>query len=207
MLRDIHVYGTTKANHRAVLEKLRQLAIQNNTAGASIYDLGNMIKSDSIPEITDVMKRSEEKVEAQKQQEQQHQQQMQDQQLQAMEKEKQLERDYKALEAEKERRNDVLIAEIRASGYGSMMDIDQNQQSDFQDAMQDIRQTEQYQETTQIKKDEQASKQSQHQDKMDLEREKLAVQQEISRDQVNIARENKNKYDKPQGGEGKGKKK
>jgi hypothetical protein len=207
MLRDIHVYGTTKANHRAVLEKLRQLAIQNNTAGASIYDLGNMIKSDSIPEITDVMKRSEEKVEAQKQQEQQHQQQMQEQQLQAMEKDKQLERDYKALEAEKERRNDVLIAEIRASGYGSMMDIDQNQQSDFQDAMQDIRQTEQYQETTQIKKDEQASKQSQHQDKMDLEREKLAVQQEISRDQVNIARENKNKYDKPQGGEGKGKKK
>ena len=60
LLKRYNVYATTKANHRAVMEKLRHLAIENNTSGASIYDLGNIIKADSIPEITEVMKAAEE---------------------------------------------------------------------------------------------------------------------------------------------------
>jgi hypothetical protein len=206
MLRDIHVYGTTKANHRAVLEKLRQLALNNNTSGASIYDLGNMIKADSIPEITDVMKKAEEKVEQQRQQEQQHQEKLQKEQIEAQEREKKFERDHDAMEAEKDRRNDVLVAEIRSSGYGAMMDINQNMQSDYVDQMDKIRESEQYQEQMDIKRGEGDMKKAQHQDKMDLEREKLNTQLQISRDKVNIARENKNKYDmkkerKEKGGE------
>jgi hypothetical protein len=195
LLRDIHVYGTTKANHRKVLESLRQLAMSNNTAGASIYDLGNMIKADSIPEITDVMKKAEEKVQAQQQQEQQHQQQMQQQAIQAEQAEKQAERDYKAMESEKDRRKDILVAEIRASGYGAMMDVNQNMESDLKESLDDIRQTEQYEEQTQIKRQDQSMKSQQHADKLALEREKIDAQKEISRNQLNIARENKNKYD------------
>ena len=195
MLRDIHVYGTTKANHRAVLEKLRRLAMENNTSGASIYDLGNMIKADSIPEITDVMKKAEEKVNQMKQQEQQHQQQMQEQQLQAQAQEKQAERDHEMMEAEKERRKDILIAEIRAAGYGSLVDLNQNMQSDFQDAMGKIRESEQYEEQTSMQREAEANKTQQHKDKMDLEREKIEANLQMSRDKVNIARENKNKYD------------
>ena len=37
-------------------------------------------------------------------------------------------------ENEKDRQNDVLLAEIRSAGYGSMVDLNQNQQSDYQDA-------------------------------------------------------------------------
>ncbi|MFN9908380.1 MAG: hypothetical protein ACK56F_20010, partial [bacterium] len=41
LLRDLNIFTATKANQRAVLEQLKQMAIQNNTTGASIYDLGN----------------------------------------------------------------------------------------------------------------------------------------------------------------------
>jgi len=197
MLRDIHVYATTKSNHRAVLEKLRHLAESNNTSGASIYDLGNMIKADSIPEITDVMKASEAKVKQAKMEDQQHQQKMQEEAIAAEQAEKEANRSYEAAEAEKERRKDILVAEIRASGYGSMMDIDENLQSDFKDAMDDIKETDQYQEQTNLKRDAESNKVTQNKDKLNIEREKINASKQISRDKVNIARENKNKYDFP----------
>ena len=37
LLRDINVFANTNANSRAIMEQLRQLALSNNTAGASIY--------------------------------------------------------------------------------------------------------------------------------------------------------------------------
>jgi hypothetical protein len=43
------------------MEQLKQLALNNNTTGASIYDLGNVIKSESIAELTGVLKKAEEK--------------------------------------------------------------------------------------------------------------------------------------------------
>ena len=36
LLRDFNIFTTTKANHRQILEQLKQMAIQNNTTGASI---------------------------------------------------------------------------------------------------------------------------------------------------------------------------
>ena len=195
LLRDLNVYATTKANHRAVMERLRQLALENNTSGASIYDLGNILKADSIPEITDVMKAAEQKMQAQQQADREHQQKLQEQQIAAAEKEKQLERDYQQMEAEKNRRKDILIAEIRAAGYGSMQDINQNQESDFKDAMDEIKSTEQYTDQMSLQREKETSRMSQHRDKMDLEKEKLDVQRQMSADKLRIAQENKNKYD------------
>ena len=195
LLRDINVYATTKSSHRAVMEKLRQLALENNTSGASIYDLGNIIKADSIPEITDVMKAAEEKVNIQRQQEQQHEQQLQEQALAAEAKEQEALRSYEAMEAEKERRKDILVAEIRAAGYGAMMDIDENKQSDFTDQMKEIRASDEYNQNMNLNREKQASTEQQHKDKMSIEREKLQIAREKSENDLKIARENKNKYD------------
>lgn len=197
LLRDINVYATTKASHRAVMEKLRHLAMENNTSGASIYDLGNIIKADSIPEITNVMKKAEAKQQQQHQGEQQQVQQMQEQKLQAEAQEKKFERDHEAMEAEKDRRTEILIAEIRAAGYGALVDLDENNQNDFKDAMDEIRQTQQYEDQTSLQRDKEASRNSQHRDKLALDKEKLETQRKISEDNKQIARENKNKYDKP----------
>lgn len=195
LMRDLNIYCSTTANHRAVLEQLKQMAMQNNTTGASIYDLGKIVQSDSIAELNAAMKDSEAKQQEQKQQEMQSQQQMQEQQIQAQQQEQQAERDFKVTEAEKRDRKDILIAEIRAAGYGSMMDINQNEQSDYQDAMADIRKTDQYQQQTQMQREKQANDMLKHQEKMSVEQQKIQAQTEIANKQLQIAKENKNKYD------------
>jgi hypothetical protein len=196
LLRDLNIFCTTTANHRAVLEQLKQMAMQNNTTGASIYDLGKVIQSDSISELNNALKSSEEKQSQQKQQEQQSAQQMQQEQLASAEKQKQMEIQAAAERDDKMIQKDITVAEIRASGYGAMADVNQNQVSDFQDAMKDIRQTEQYESQMNLQREKQTNENYRETQKLDIERQKLNVQREIADKQLQIARENKNKYDK-----------
>tara|TARA_R100001591_G_scaffold116225_1_gene132866 strand:- start:874 stop:1830 length:957 start_codon:yes stop_codon:yes gene_type:complete len=195
LMRDFNIFCTTKTNHRQTLEQLKQLAMTNNTSGASIYDLGNIIKADSIAEVSDILKDAETKQLAQRQQEMQQQQQMQQEQIQAKQQEEQMKLQFEQQENEKERQKDVMVAEIRAAGYGSMQDINQNMQSDFQDQMQDIRKRAEYRETMNFKRQEAATRNAMQTQKMDIEREKLATQRDIANKNLEIARENKNKYD------------
>jgi hypothetical protein len=195
LMRDLNIFATTTANHRAVLEQLKQMAMQNNTTGASIYDLGKVVQSDSIAELNNALKDSEQKQQDQKQQEMQQAQQMQEQQLQAKAQEEKLKRDFDMAEAEKNRQRDILIAEIRAAGYGAAVDVNENQMSDYQDAMKDIRQSEQYQEQNSLQREKQAGENMRQSQKMDIEREKIQAQREIADKQLQIARENKNKFD------------
>jgi len=195
LLRDINVYCTTKANHRAVIEQMKQLAIGNNTSGATIYDLGNIIQSDSLSELTTVLKETERKATAQRQEQMQHEEKMKQMEAEQRSKEKQMELDHDALEAEKDRRKDILVAEIRAAGYGAMQDINQNMQSDFRDTMDDIRKRDEFQQVMSFDQNKETIKQQQHREKMDLEREKLQVQKDMKQMDLDIARTNKNKYD------------
>ena len=197
LLRDFNIFCTTKTNHRATLEQLKQLALTNNTAGASIYDLGNIMKAESISEVTHILKSSEEKQQAVRQQEMQQQQSMQQQALEAKNQESMMKMQFEADENEKNRQNDIVIAEIRAAGYGSTVDINQNQQSDYQDALKDIRKSDEFNQQMDLKKESAATQKAVNMDKMSIEREKLASQREIANKQLEIARTNKNKYDKP----------
>jgi len=196
LMRDLNIFTTTTANHRAVLEQLKSMAIQNNTTGASIYDLGKIIQSDSIADVNSALKASEEKANQLKQQEMQTQQQMQQEQLQAQAEQQKLKLDHDAMEAEKNRQRDVLVAEIRAAGMGSMVDINQNLQSDYMDAMKDIRQEQQYEDQTNLERQKEVNRNMLASEKNNIEREKMQAQREIADKQLQIARENKNKYDK-----------
>ena len=195
LMRDINIFCTTKTNSRAVMEQLKSLALNNNTTGASIYDLGNVIKSESIAELTGVLKNAEEKANSQKQAEMQQQQQMQQELLASQERQKQMDIQFKADEAQKDRQNDIVIAEIRAAGYGSMMDLNENKQSDFQDALAKIQQQDNYKEQISFKREQEVNKSANNSQKLQIEREKLAVQKEIADKQLQVAKENKNKYD------------
>jgi hypothetical protein len=199
LLRDLNIFCTTTANHRAVLEQLKQMAMQNNTAGASIYDLGKIVQSDSVASLNTVLKTSEQKQEALKQQEMQQQQQMQQEQLQSQEKQKTMEIEAADMREEKNRQRDILVAEIRAAGMGAMVDVNQNQQSDFTDAMKDIRATEQYKEQTDLQREKEVNRINNDNQKNQIEREKLQTQKEIADKQLQIAQENKNKYDVKKG--------
>jgi len=195
MLRDFNVFATTRTNHRSILDQLKQLAITNNTSGASIYDLGNIIKAESIAEVTDILKDAETKMQAQRQQEMQQQQKMQEQQIQAKMQEEQLKMQFDAQQQQLERQKDITVAEIRAAGYGSGQDVDQNLQSDYLDAMKDIRETTRYREQMDLKKQQNAINNNMNRQKMDIEKEKLRTQREIAEKNLEIARTNKNKYD------------
>ena len=195
LMRDFNIFCTTKTNHRAILDQLKQLAIQNNTSGASIYDLGSVIKAESIAEVTDILKDSEKKINEQKQAQMKQQQEMQQQQLQAQAQEKAQEREFNKAENDAERKKDITVAEIRAASYGSQVDINQNQQSDFQDAMENIRKRDEYREQMNFKRETAATNNANTQAKLGIDREKLATQREIADKNLQIARENKNKYD------------
>jgi hypothetical protein len=195
LMRDFNIFATTRTNHRQVLEQLKQMALTNNTTGASIYDLGNILKADSIAEVTDILKDSETKTQQMKQQEMQQQREMQQKQLESVAEENQLKLQYQSAEADKERQNNITVAEIRSAGFGSQVDINQNQQSDYQDALKDIQQSSQYREQMSMKREQNAMKNAQGQAKLQIEREKLATQRDIADKNLQIARENKNKYD------------
>jgi hypothetical protein len=195
MLRDINVYCTTKANHRKILEQMQQLAATNNTTGASIYDLGQLMQADSMGTLNSTLKKIEDKNNSQKQQEMQHQQEMQRMAGEQAQQEKAMELDHEAREAEKDRRNQLLVAEIRASGYGAMQDVDANQQSDFIDNMEKIKKTESYEQTMNIQQQKVNDNRAQQSEKNQLKREEMALQREMKEKDLEIARENKNQYD------------
>jgi hypothetical protein len=195
LMRDFNIFCTTKTNHRAILDQLKQMALTNNTTGASIYDLGGIIKADSIAEVSTILKSAEEKQMAEKQAQMQQQQEMQQQQIQAQAQEKAAEREFLQSEAAEERKKDLMVAEIRAAGYGAQTDIDQNQQSDFIDVMRDMEQRDQYREQMDFKREESARKTSFDNSKLDIDKQKLATQRDVANTNLEIARENKNKYD------------
>jgi hypothetical protein len=197
LLRDLNIFCTTTANHRAILEQLKSMAMQNNTTGASIYDIGKVVQSDSISELNNALKSSEEKQSQAKQQEQQSAQQMQEQQIQSQQEIEKMKLDSSAAEKEKDRQRDILVAEIRAAGYGAMVDVNKNEESDYVDAMKEIRQSEQYQEQTQLQREKQSNENMRQSQKMGLEERKIQMQQDIADKQLEIARVNKNKFDKP----------
>jgi hypothetical protein len=197
MLRDLNIFCTTTANNRAVLEQLKQLAINNNTTGATIYDLGKMIQSDSIAELNHALKESEEKQRKLKDDELAQQKQMQDEMLASQEKQKQMQIQAEAEKLDKQLENNVVVAEIRASGYGAMADVNQNQISDYQDSMKELRETQQYQDQVSLERQRESNKMMSQDQKNQIEREKIQAQKDIADKQLQIARENKNKFDKP----------
>ena len=199
LMRDFNIFCTTKTNHRAVLDQLKQMALTNNTTGASIYDLGGIIKADSIAEVSNILKGAETKQTAEKQAQMQQQQQMQEQQLQAQAQEKQAEREFLQTESAEDRKNDLMVAEIKASGFGAQSDINQNDQSDFRDAMKDMEQRDQYREQMNFKREQAARTDATNDSKIDIERQKLSTQRQIANTNLEIARENKNKYDVKKG--------
>lgn len=197
LLRDLNVYCSTKANHRAIIEQMKQLAISNNTSGASIYDLGNIIQTDSMGSLNNILKGIEAKQDALKQQEYGHQEQLKQMQLEAEAKEKAAEREHESMEAEKNRRKDLLVAEIKASGYGAMQDVNQNLQSDFADQMDKIRQSEEYEQSMNFDREKEVNKSNQFAQKVNLEKERMQHENRMKDMDMQIAQENKNRFDAP----------
>jgi hypothetical protein len=195
LLRDLNIFCTTKANHRAVVEQMKQLVIGNNTTGASIYDLGNIMQSDSLAELNHVLKASEKKQTAARQEEGQQAEKIQQMQNEARIKEKQMQLDHEDTRDELNRRRDILVAEIRAAGMAGAVDLDKNQQSDYLDILNTIKGSEEFSQNMSLQTKKEGSKTAQDEAKNQIEREKMQTQLQLKDKDVQIAKENKNKFD------------
>jgi hypothetical protein len=195
--REINVFCTTKASHRDILEKLKNMSMNNNTTGASIYDLGKMMQADSLGTLNTALKASEDKQAAQRQEDMQHQEKLKQMDTERVLEEKKMALNHETTEAEKDRRKDVLVAEIRASGFGAMQDLDENNRSDFRDAMDEMKQTSEYNETVNINQTKENNRVAENNQKAGLKREEMQLKRDLKNQDVEIARENKNQFDKP----------
>lgn len=190
--KDLGVIATTDSLTKSLLEEFKAQMIRNNTAGATIYDLGAlMFNGDSKAEIMSVLKDMEDKAAKAKEEDRNHELQMQQQEIQAAEREKQLEMDQASLEKEKDRRTNIIIAEIRAAGYGAAVDKNENMQSDYLDALGEIQKQDAFQQEMGLERQKEQAKQNLNDDKQKVQREKMQNQLRLKEMDLQIARENK----------------
>jgi hypothetical protein len=190
LLKDINVFATTRADTREIVQKLKELAFNSTSGTTSIYDLGNLVKSNSISEIDSILKKSQENAQQERQEKMQHEQQMQQEQTMAQQQKDAMDKAFEAEQNDLDRKKDILEAQIRAAGYGSAVDINENQQSDYLDAMKQISQSDEYSQAMELDRSKQSNQVMFHEDKMALNREKLATQKQISDNQLKVAKEN-----------------
>lgn len=196
--RELNVFTSTKVNQRDIAEKIRSLALSNNTAGASIYDLGNLIKADSLAEIDHTLKAIEEKTNKQREQEQQARQQEIEMQEQAETERQESKQRFDAEQNALNRESEERIAEIRAAVATGSQDFNTNEQSDYIDTLEYLDKKEVNNQNINFKKQQEINKQANVEIQNNLKRQELQTRENIANKQVQVAAMNKNKYDKKQ---------
>lgn len=191
LLPDLNIYCTTKASHREVIERLKAMVEKNNTANASIYDLGELIQANSISEIKRISGELEEKAAQVRKDEMAHEEKLKQMDIEAQQREKELALNHEDLQKEKDRRTEVLVATIRAAGYGAGVDKNANGQNDFLDYMDRLQKTSEFQEMMNFETKKEDGKVIVNNEKLDLAREKMRTALELKDKDLEIARENK----------------
>lgn len=195
--KEIGVFASTKVNSKAIMEQIRTMALNNNTGGASIYDLGNIIKASSLGEITNVMKEMEMKAERARQEQlnvvKETEQIKQENENARLAAEQALERELAA----NENATDIEVAKIRAATLTGLKDSDTNGQNDYIDTLEYLDKKEAMNKSHELSKEKILHDQIDRQQKNDIAREALQSRERIADKQVKIAAINKNKYDKP----------
>jgi hypothetical protein len=175
------------------MEKIQSLAVSNNTAGASIYELGQILESDSLGSLNNKLKEMDKRAQERAQMQAQQEQEVEQMKIQAKKDEMKMEQDHQAREKEKDRRARLLEAEIKSAGYGAMQDVNKNSQSDFMDVLDQVKASEEYQDTMNFKRESESNKATIANRKLDLEQEKVNVARQDSENKLMIAKENQTK--------------
>jgi len=196
LLRDINVFCSSKVNQRQLMEQIRNLALSNNTAGASIFDLGNLAKADSLAEITHTLKAIEEKTEAQGKAMQDHELQSQNMIEQAETQRLEMKQKFDAEQNALDRASEEYIAEIRAAVNTGVKDFNGNQQTDYIDTLEYLDSKHAKEEDIALKREALSHKQMNEQQKNSLKDKELQIREKIANKQLQVAQTNKNKYDK-----------
>jgi hypothetical protein len=126
LLADFNVFCMSKPDQQAILEQIKQLAINNNTSNASMYDLAKIIESPSINEVLHTLQNSLRIAQEQEQAQKQHEQELLDKKLAQITEESTQKRDFEAEQAELDRANERYVSEVRALGFARDNDVNTN---------------------------------------------------------------------------------
>ena len=193
LMLDLNVFCTTNANTRAMMERIQHMAVQNNTSGASIYEIGGVMEADSLGSLNNLLKKMDSDAQQRAELEHNRNKELQQQEAEARQKEQQMENDHDFKMLESKNRNNLMTAEIKAAGYGAQQDMNENKESDFVDVLNDLKQSEQYQESLNFDKTKEDNKATIANRKLDIEDKKVDIAKEMSDNQLRIARENQTK--------------
>lgn len=193
LMLDLNVFCTTNANTRAMMERIQQMAVQNNTSGASIYEIGGVMEADSLGSLNNLLKKMDSDAQQRAELEHNRNKELQQQEAEARQKEQQMENNHDFKMLESKNRNNLMTAEIKAAGYGAQQDMNENKESDFVDVLNDLKQSEQYQESLNFDKTKEDNKATIANRKLDIEDKKVDIAKEMSDNQLRIARENQTK--------------
>lgn len=195
LLSDINVYCTSKVNHRQILDTMKQLAINNNTSGASIYDLGQIIKSNSLAEVEHALKAIDLKAQKQTEEERIHENNLLQEQAKIEAEKLAAERAYDAAENEKDRMSSERIAEIRAAGYTAMTDFNEDGQSDFISTLEYLDDKNRKDRELNNKINSDMRKAQTEREKVALKEKEIASRERMKNIDLKIAKENKQKHE------------
>ena len=120
---------------------------------------------------------------------------MQEQMLQARQQEQMMKMQFEADENEKDRQARIIETQIRSAGYGSMVDINKNEQSDYRDALEQIRKQEEYRDRMGLEREKEVNRMNITREEFGLKQQELNSRERIADKELEIARVNKNKYD------------
>lgn len=173
LLSDFQIYAMSKANIKQTLDQLKNLAIQNNTAGGSLYELAQVISSDSMAEVLEKLKEAEGNRQQMEQSQQDQQQQIatQQQQVQQAMQEKELQHD--DYWKEREIQANIYIAEIKAMGMAKDTDINSDSIPDSLEVDKFLHQQGQDQQDINLKHEQLNLQQKQHNDNMNIAKKKI----------------------------------
>ena len=151
------------------------------------------MEADSLGSLNNILKKMDTDAQERAELEHQRNKEMQQGESDARQKELQMENDHDYKMLESKNRNNLMTAEIKAAGYGAQQDINQNMESDFKDSLDDLKQTEQYQESLNFDKTKEDNRTNLASRKLDIEEKKINMSKEVSDNQLRVARENRTK--------------
>lgn len=186
LLRDLRVYAKSTANVKATVEKLQQLAIQNNTAGGSLYDLARILTLNSPAEIISKLKEAEGRRMEEMQAQRDHEEKMMQEEMKTREQLEQAKLEREDFWKEKEIEKDKYVAEVRSLGFSQDADVNDNNVPDILE-VEKIRHMEAYdseklsieQEKLKMKREEMASKERQHAEALRMREKEIKSREKI----------------------------
>jgi len=173
LLADYQIYAMSRADIKATIEKLRQIAMQNNTAGGSLYDIAQVMTTNSPAKIIEQLKKADDARNEQAQSQQQNEQQMQQQQQQFLADQQEKKQQHDDYWRQKEIQRDIYVAEIKAMGYAKDTDVNQDSVPDALEVDKFLHEVGQDGQDINLKERQMQLQERQHADNINIQKKKI----------------------------------